>query len=1153
MSTNTAALKTFAQETRKKLISLISTKMDFILTQDTAELRGFESQIAKLKSAIAEKGKNLVVEEVAYTWFNRVMALRYMDANGYTDLKVITPGIGQMRPEILQEAMAGNIDEDLRVKVDDNPKEAALYRRLLVAVCNQYGTTMPFLFEHICDYTEMLLPDDLLSDQSFVSDIRNGMTDDDCQNVEIMGWLYQFYITDRKDDAEKKKSKKGGLKSDEQAAATQLFTPHWIVRYMVENSLGRIWMTLHPESRLIDEMPYYIPTPEGQTDTIPEDIRSVQDIRFIDPCMGSGHVLVYAFDLFCKMYEEEGFQPREIPALILQNNIYGLDIDRRCYQLTSFALTMKGRAYHSRYLRKVVEPNVIALQPIDRDTIDASGSWGQKSLMWQFENIDTIGSLLKVTPEDCAAIRVDSGLFGYNQQILKTQAEYLSRKYHVVVTNPPYLGKGLGDELKAYVTKQYPNSKSDIMATFMERCLEYSFQCGKVSMINQDSWMFMVTYENFRANLLCSENHIDSLLHLGPHAFPEIGGEMVKSTTFVLAKVSNKSKGVYISTYDNKQHFEKELYTLEAIGNHDFGNYYEVDQNAFTHIEGTPICFWGTDKIYNIYTTNLSISEVATPCVGLQTADNDRFTKSWFEVAYNRSYLKARSQEDAHLSQKKWFPYNKGGYVRRWYGNQELVVNFEDNGHDLLNHKGAVLRNPSFYFKKCISWGLITGPVFRYYPNGFLFDVAGMSCFFNEDKNYYKAIAWFNSNVFDKASRLISPAGKLQVGEFCKMPYSSIFPEGIEDISKVNIAISKSDWNVHETSWDFKTNELYRLALGLTYDQVESSLMINVRLNLSLEEVVSRYTQFWQEKFMQLHANEEELNRQFIEIYGLQDELTPDVPLNEITILQKGEISIEDNQIVWHKDVIIKQFISWMVGCFMGRYSADKPGLIIASQGQKVADLELSAMTLEIDDDGIIPIIQEADFFPDDMTQRIEASVKALFGEQNFYENMKYIKACLGQELRDYLYKDYYDDHMQMYSVKGAKRPIYWLFSSKMGDKKKKGYFKALVYMHRIESDTLSKLHADYVSPYLDKIEQQKQEAEDDAVRDDLSQTQRNKANKLAAELADKVREVKEFATVLAQMSTQRLTIDLDDGVKTNYPKYYPLVEPIKGLESKDE
>ena len=1155
MATNTAALKTFAQETRKKLIALISTKMDFILTQDTAELRGFESQIAKLKSAIASKGKELVVEEVAYTWFNRVMALRYMDANGYTDLKVVTPGMGQMRPEILQEAMAGNIDGDLRVKVDDNPKEAVLYRRLLVAVCNQYGNSMPFLFEHICDYTEMLLPDDLLSDQSFVTDIRNGMTDDDCQNVEVMGWLYQFYITDRKDDAEKKKSKKGGLKSDEQAAATQLFTPHWIVRYMVENSLGRIWMTLHPESRLIDEMPYYIATPEGQTDTIPEDIHSVQDIRFIDPCMGSGHVLVYAFDLFCKMYEEEGFQPREIPALILQNNIYGLDIDRRCYQLASFALTMKGRAYHSRYLRKVVEPNVIALQPIDRDTIDASGSWGQKSLMWQFENIDTIGSLLKVTPEECAAIRVDGGLFGYNQQILKTQAEYLSRGYHCVITNPPYLGKGMGDALKLYIEKEYPNTKGDCMATFMERCLDFSVSGGKMGMINQDSWMFTISYEEFRKNLLASNIHIDSLIHLGPHAFAEIGGEKVKSVTFVIGKNHCVTKGSYISVYDYKYHYEKEQYSLEAIHNHACGWFYEASQDSFVHVEGEPISFWGTDSVINIYSQNRPIGNNCIARQGLATGDNDRFVRMWFEVANIKIHTSCSSAEEAFSSGKKWFPYNKGGgtKARRWYGNQDLLIAYDKENFEALSQLGNHLPSRHLYFKPSISWGLISGPLFRYYPKGFLFDVQGMSCFYESQEQLQKEIVWQNTKVFNEAAKIISPAGHIQIGEIGKMPCCDNAPEGIENVGKDNIAISKSDWDAHETSWDFKTNELYRLALGLTYNQVESSLMTNISLNLRLEEVVSRYTQFWQEKFMQLHANEEDLNRQFIEIYGLQDELTPDVPLDEITILQKGEISINNNHIVWHKDVIIKQFISWMVGCFMGRYSADKPGLIIASQGQKVDDLELPALTLEIDDDGIIPIIQEADFFSDDMTQRIEAGVKVLFGEQNFYENLKFIKACLGQELRDYLYKDYYDDHMQMYSVKGAKRPIDWLFSSKMGDKKKKGYFKALVYMHRIESDTLSKLHADYVSPYLDKIEQQKQEAEDDAVRDDLSQAQRNKANKLAAELADKVREVKEFATILAQMSTQRLTIDLDDGVKTNYPKYYPLVEPIKGLDAKED
>jgi hypothetical protein len=494
---NTSALKTFAQETRKKLVSSIKTRMNYILTEDTAELRGKQNEINTLRKEIAAKGENNVVEEVTYTWFNRVMALRFMDANGYNVPMVITPAAGQIRPEILQEAMGGNIDEDLGISLDILRKdEEEIYHKLLIAICRQYNNPMPFLFESISDYTELLLPTDLLSEQSFVTDIRKGMTDEDCQNVEIMGWLYQFYITERKADAEAKKSQKGGLKSDEQAAATQLFTPHWIVRYMVENTLGRIWTTLHPDTALKAEMPYYIEPADNQPDPIPEDIQSVKDIRFIDPCMGSGHVLVYAFDLLCKMYEEEGYRTKEIPALILENNLYGMDIDKRCYQLASFALTMKANAYYSRYLRrKPVKPNVIFLENIDHETIAASGDWDEKSLMWQFENIDTIGSLLKVTPEECEAIEIGNNLFGENAKKLKREAEYLSRGYHCVVTNPPYLGKGFCDVLKAYVQKEYPNSKADTMATFMERCMEYCTPKGKMAMINMQSWMFLSSFE----------------------------------------------------------------------------------------------------------------------------------------------------------------------------------------------------------------------------------------------------------------------------------------------------------------------------------------------------------------------------------------------------------------------------------------------------------------------------------------------------------------------------------------------------------------------------------------------------------------------------------------------------------------------------------
>ena len=1128
MATNTAALKTFAQETRKKLISLISTKMDFILTQDTAELRGFESQIAKLKSAIATKGKELVVEEVAYTWFNRVMALRYMDANGYTDLKVVTPGMGQMRPEILQEAMAGNIDEDLRVKVDDNPKEAVLYRRLLVAVCNQYGTTMPFLFEHICDYTEMLLPDDLLSDQSFVTDIRNGMTDEDCQNVEVMGWLYQFYITDRKDDAEKKKSKKGGLKSDEQAAVTQLFTPHWVVRYMVENSLGRIWMTLHPESRLIDEMPYYIPTPEGQIDIIPEDIHSAQDIRFIDPCMGSGHILVYAFDLFCKMYEEEGYQTREIPALILQNNIYGLDIDRRCYQLASFALTMKGRAYHSRYLRKIVMPNVMALQNIDRDTIEASGSWGDKSLMWQFENIDTIGSLLKITPEECAAIHVDSGLFGVWQKLLKTQAEYLSRKYHCVVTNPPYLGKGMGDVLKSFLLLEYPNGSADLMASFVERCLDYSDKDAYVAMINQQSWMFNVTYESLRKEIV-NNSFISSVLHLGPRTFPEIGGEIVQNVTFVLCNAQLTSNGQYIRLTDYNDPYLKDKMAREIIQERE-NNYFVFNQADILDIPTAIFGYWLSSTQKEILSKSDSFDNVSSPCTGMQSGANNKFVRLWFEVS-------KRDIDNYKVPfNKTWCYYQMGGESIAWYDYLPThVILWENDGTEVKSHKSSVIRNQKFYGNLGISWKRISGPdnKLKLLKEGYIFDQAADTLFPNDNKYFNYIFGFLNSKVLGVFLKLFSATHNLTSGSIGRVPIFMIDDEEINKLVDTCITIAKDYSESLESSDSF---------MSLKF--IDSA---------SIEELCERCKCYWNNRFMTLHDNEMLLNEKYIMIYGLGNELDSNISLDEVTILQRGEISIEDNKIVWHDDVIIKQFISYLVGCLMGRYSVDKPGLIIASQGQKVTDLDLLAHTIEIDDDGIIPVIMEEDFFADDLTQRIETAVKKLFGERNFYENMKFIKTALGMNLREYLYKNYYADHQQMYSVKGAKRPIYWIFSSQMGDKKKKGYFKALVYMHRIESDTLSKLHADYVSPYIDKVEQQLKEAEDDAVRDDLSQAQRNKANKLAAELADKVREVKEFATILAQMSTQRLTIDLDDGVKTNYPKYYPLVEPIKGLERKDE
>ena len=1098
MATNTAALKTFAQQTREKLISLVKTKMQYVLTADTAELRAYSGQIAELRKQIQDKTEKNVVEEVAYTWFNRVMALRFMDANGYNAPMIVTPALGQTRPEILQEAMAGSIDDSLMLSADDKLlPEAKLYRKLLVAVCNrQMSAPMPFLFEPITTYTELLLPDDLLSDQSFVTDIRRGMTDEDCQNVEIMGWLYQFYITSRKAEAEAKKSKKGGLSSDEQAAATQLFTPHWIVRYMVENSLGRIWMTLHPESHLVDNMPYYIAPTEGQTDIIPEDIHSARDIRFIDPCMGSGHVLVYAFDLFAKMYEEEGEMPKDIPALIMQNNLYGIDIDRRCYQLASFALTMKGRAYYRRYLRRTVNPNVIALEPIDHDTIASAGSWNEKSLMWQFENIDTIGSLLKVTPEEYDAIHVENGsIFGVGQSKLKKQAEYLSAKYHCVVTNPPYLGKGFGDALKEYVQKEYPNSKADTMATFMERCLEYCIVDGKISMINMHSWMFIASFEKLRVGILANFQ-IDSLLHLGTHAFDEIGGEVVQSVSFTIAK-HLPSTGVYFRLINGENSSQKENSFLKREN-----CYSHVQQTKFSLIPGSPIGYWASKELLNDFKNDF-VGDKAVVKIGMGTGKNDLFLKKWWEVSTNNINRSLYSSEQLENAAGKYFPYNKGGEYRLWYGNIVDVVWFDKEGRVMMNSMSGHRENGGFdsYFKQGITWSFIgTGRLgVRFLPAGCLFDVAGSSLF-SKNCNLNYILGLLSTNVSYSILKILNPTINFQAGNIKSIPLILKNEDFIQKVVETNISLSKLDWDSHETSWDFERNPLWQQQLEIILAEMQEQGVMSVDATIDnieqfhmpdllqpLEVLVGNYKREWEDHFMQLHDNEEELNRQFISIYGLEDELTPDVPLSEITILQKGEISIENDQIVWHNDVIIKQFISYLVGCLMGRYSIDKPGLIIASQGQKPEDIDLPAHTLEIDDDGIIPVVMEEDFFADDLTQRLESSVKTLLGESHFQANIKYIESALGMDLRTYLFKNFYADHQQMYSVKGAKRPIYWLFSSQMGNKKKKGYFKALVYMHRMEGDTLSKLHADYVHPYLTKTEQQLREAEDNATRDDLT------------------------------------------------------------------
>lgn len=1231
-------LKIFAQETRLKLIKLVRAKLQLVLTTDTAELRGREKDVRKLRERVFREGEEAVVEEMAYTWFNRIMALRFMDANGYNLPMVVTPVEGSNRPEILADALSGTVDENLDIpqsdiddllqgRTGDNHPQETLYRRLLIAKCNELGNVMPFLFEKLKDYTELLLPDDLLSELSFVTDIRNGMSDEDClEHIQIVGWLYQFYITDRKQEAEDAKSRKGGLHSDEQAAATQLFTPDWIVRYMVENTLGRIWLTLHSDSPLRQQMKYYIDPADNQPDPIPEHIKSVKDIRFIDPCMGSGHVLVYAFILFALMYEEEGYQRKDIPNLIFENNLYGLDIDRRCYQLASFALTMAACSYAGRrYLRRAEAPNVMALQPIDHDVIASIGEWAKDSLVWEFEHIDTIGSLLKISQEDCDAIKVEKGsVFSQPQQLMKTEAEYLSRKYDCVVTNPPYLGKGFSDPLKDYSSKEYPLSKGDTMVMYMEQAPYLSSASGFIAMINFQSWMFVFNYEGFREKII-NNLKVVNLLHNGRGIF----GADFGSVSFVMQNCLPNGLGKYYSLFTKMSLVRTNDEIRDIFLKHQ-GKEFIVNQEQFLNIPRNNFSYWVNNKSIKAFRKGEKLCKIGTTRKGMYTGLNWKYVRNWTEVNY-KDFAFVSNSEESEKSSKKWYPYANGGNFRKWYGDYEDVVFWQHNGALLRterNEQGKIRAgcfNLDYIFKKGIVWSSITisERSMRIMCDGSLFSSAS-NAWFGEDPRY--VLAFLNSKAARLILKAINPTVNANPGDLGQMPLVKVEnrTNKIELLSKINICVSKLDWDSHETSWDFvesplvailksaSTNEkasngqivskqrlngsqkipnqaakdtqleaktvsfatqkvpnydasdnqqvteknLEKSCKDISYceeagqplhDYNTSIIRLGERLNAedekstsnvgSLELAVEAFKGLWGARFLQLHHNEEELNRQFIDIYGLQDELTPDAPLKEITILQNGEISVDGNNIIWHNDVLMKQLVSYLIGCAMGRYAIEKPGLIIANQGETIDDFhkQVSEPKVDVDDDGIIPVL-DGDYFPDDATERIKKSLRNVFGESNYTRNLSYMEQALGKDIRSYLTKDFYKDHCKMYQ----KRPIYWMFASK------KGTFQALVYMHRITPDTLSRLLANYVQPFIAMIESDKRQQDELHAREDITTKEKNRAQKLSDAYNKQLIELHNYEQQLMELASHRIDIDLDDGVKVNYAKYGDLVAKIK-------
>lgn len=1176
---DTGALKKFAQEARRTLRDQVSAKLVQVLAENSAARREAPKAVQQLESEIGRTSRDQVIERVAYTWFNRFTALRFMDANGYTAVRAVTPADGQTRPEILSEAMAGIIGDEvpeaaaaqIRALLDSRTPspdpQGEAYRRLLVATCNHWHAAMPFMFETIADYTELLMPEDLLSQGSILAKMRTAMTEKACQDVEIIGWLYQFYISEKKDEvfAGLKKNKK--ISAESIPAATQLFTPHWIVRYLVENSLGRLWMLNHPSSHIRGVMDFYIAPDDPESDFL--RIASPEDIKFCDPACGSGHMLTYAFDLLHAIYEEEGYDAADIPGLILTKNLYGVEIDERAGALAAFALTMKAAARRKRFLRRGVQPNVCVLGPVRFETgelneyMDAIGrdlfTAPLRNTLTQFGEADNFGSLIQPALPDVTCVRkileskdVGNNLFlrDVHARVLQVirMADFLGSKYHVVVANPPYMGaKGMNPRLGDFAKLRYPNSKSDLFAMFMERALTMTLARGMMAMINMQSWMFLSSYEKLRGSILL-DGTILNMAHLGERAFDTIGGAVVSTTAFVLANSHHPNqKGDYLRLTAGRSEAEKVGLLGRAAEAGE--NRYCVSAAQIQSIPGQPIVYWQTDRFYELFRQLSGLADIAKPRQGATTSDNERFLRVWSEVSAKDIGLGFADRTSASSSGGKWFPYNKGGEFRRWYGNQEFIINYADDGreikefHEELNklRPGGRLKNQEFYFRDCISWSKVSTGSFavRYFPVGFIFDVAGSAIFFSSESENKFYSGLLNSCVVTAILQALSPTLNFEAEHLSKIPVleggtqSRIFSD-VELIVRTILDLSKSDWNSYETSWEFT-------GVPLLSPEHRAS---------TLKGTYARVRAYWRSMRDEMARREEQNNRIFIDAYRLQDELAPEVPPEQITLTCNpayrygGERSEPELEELLLADTM-REFISYAVGCMFGRYSLDMPGLVLANQGEGLDDYraKVPKATFEPDADNVIPLL-DGDWFADDIAARFRRFLRATFGEDSFQENLGFIEDALGKDIRKYFTRDFYNDHVRRYK----KRPIYWMFSSP------RGTFNALIYMHRYRPDTVSVVLNDYLREFRSKLDAHRRAQEALSISGDASPAQKTAALKEIELIARQIEEIDTWERdVLFPLATQKIEIDLDDGVKANYPKFGAALKPIKGLNDADD
>ena len=1171
MPVNTAVLKTFAPAMRRQLIEAVGRKLDLLLHSQTPDtLSTYSKQIAELREQ-EEENREQLLERVAYTWFNRLCALRYLDARGWHPFgcKVLMPAAdGETQPELLKLMRAGNLPADLQSHTDQDrlhglldgqiqtaiagaDPQGEVYRQLVLAVCRCYHELLPNLFEGLDDASELLLPDDVLSDGSIVGAFRKEINDDDCQDVESLGWLYQFYIAEKKDEV---MARKKAVPTEDIPAVTQLFTPHWIVRYLVENSLGRLWLLNRPGSKLRDQMPYYI---EGDAETDFLVINKPEEIKLLDPACGSGHMLTYAFDLLVLIYEEEGYSPNEIPGLILKHNLHGLEICPRAAQLAELALVFKAREQSRRFFQpeQLVRPQIIELQDVQfaegelNDYIEAL-DLGELfdpnlfKLLHQFEEAKNFGSLIQPCLDEQAiafarrAIEAKDlgGLLFLRETHLKVlrvleQAEALTQRYHVVVANPPYMGSaGMNAELKRFIDKNWKNGKADAYAAFILRNLELVPRGGRVGMITIPNWMFLKTFEGLRGALI-ENTFISSLVHYGRGVWgPDFG-----SCAFVLqSNIATERAGRFKRLFQRQGEVQSNE-ELEA-NFFDTATYptYSAKNSDFRKITGKPIAYWLTPAVFAVFTAQ-RLGDIADVRSGISTSNNTRFLRYWHEISFTHIGFGNASIPESVTSRKKWFPYNKGGSYRRWFGNREYIVNWFNDGEEI---KKAVVNNPNdpdtthwsrrifntdLFFRPSVTWNDIGVSLFsaRLSEQGFIADGVGVGAYGMEPEDKKLAVlALLNTNLAKVFLEVLCPTVHFQAGQMASFPV--ILPEGWNAAACTEcVSLARADWDNFETSWDFRDQPLLRP--GLKGATMEASWR-----NWEVQSTAA---------IRRMQELETENNRLFIAAYGLEGELQPEVPEEQITLARSDQ----------RKDVAA--FLSYATGCMIGRYSLDHSGLILANAGDTLENYNakvgkpLAELTFAPDPDGIIPVL-DGEWFEDDIVARTREFLAVTFHESSVGENLRFIEESLGKDIRKYFCSEFYKDHLQTYK----KRPIYWLVQSP-----KKG-FSCLIYLHRYTKDTLNQVLNNYFRPYLQKLEARLAQLGLDQLNDDLPARERTAARKEAEKITKVLKECQAWEQdALLPLAQQRIELDLDDGVKVNYLKLQDVLATIPGLAAKED